>query len=376
MTKGTQVSTPRVLFVADQFGDTPRTRGERHPGGAELTDGAAIEACPWPIELATSASLRPRDLRAFDIHILANLEHASAEVLSELCGLGRHVLFEHDLRICQYNGNFPGAAEKVHRFAQRCICPFPHLIDLYRSALGTVFLTHRQLAYYHANPWFRPVASAVLGCSLMSRSFFERVARQADDPPTRTIDTAVVASIQLIKGAEAARQYCRQQGIEPFVIENMTPGEVLDTLAQCRSLVYLPVGLEPAGRLLVEARFLGCKVLSNPNAGVCGESWWDLPDGLALQVLRDGPDRFWRLVDGFARAERKAPLPSPSANRIARAKRRVDGFTRHLRTVESRLVPTVAMERLSGPWRRRAASVSVVYEPTDAGSSDSKRSAS
>jgi hypothetical protein len=370
------VSARRVLFVADQFADASRSVGEHHPGGAELTDGAAIEACPWPIEVATSATLRPRDLRSFDIHVIANLEQGSAELFSELCRLGRHVLFEHDLRICQYNGNFPGAAEKVHRFTQRCICPFPHLADLYRTAIGTVFLTHRQLAYYHANPFFRPVASAVLGCSLMSRAFFERVARQGDDRPARTIDTAIVSSIQRIKGEEGARQYCQKEGIEPFVIENMTPEQVLETLAQCHTLVYLPTGLEPAGRLLVEARFLGCKVLSNPNAGVCGESWWGLPDGLALEVLRDAPDRFWRLVDRFAQVERHASVVPPSASRIARAKGRVDGFTRHLRTVESRLVPNAAMDLFSGPWRRRAASVSVVYEPTDPGSRDSKRSAS
>jgi hypothetical protein len=55
--------------------------------------------------------------------------------------------------------------------------------------------------------------------------------------------------------------------------------------------------MEWAGRMPVEARFLGCNVVINDNVGVAGESWWDLSDDLAYGILKDTPARFWRIVE-------------------------------------------------------------------------------
>lgn len=314
---------PRVLFLADQFSNAPRTAGASHPGGAELTDDAAVEACPWPIELAKAADFDPARLDDFDVHIIGNFERAPSRLIRALAARGRHIMFEHDLRVCQWNGNFPIAWEKIHRQAQRCICPHPGFSALYKTALGTIFLTHRQLAVYQKNPFFELGTHQVLGSSLMNRAFFERVDKlRAEDSVDRDIDTAVIYSRHKIKGFEQAVAYCEARGIDPFTIRDMTPDGVLDTLARTQRFIYLPMGLEPAGRVLVEARFLGAQVISNPNAGVAGESWWNLEDTAALEVLRDAPARFWRFVevwlDQSARSAR-GPLKSVFVPPFARA---------------------------------------------------------
>ena len=198
--------TPRVLFLTDQLASARRTEAEGHPGGAELTDEAAIEACPWPLETALSATCRPRDLDGFDIHVVSNLKRATPELLVALASRGRHILFEHDIRICRYSGNWPGAAEKIHRFAQRCFCPFLHLRALYRRARGVIFLTQRQRTAYQANPWYW-TPGTILGSSLMARSFWERVEAHRRHPVTKSIDTAIVYSPQWIKGTALAERY-------------------------------------------------------------------------------------------------------------------------------------------------------------------------
>lgn len=301
----------RVLFLADQFSDATRTENDKHPGGAELTDAAAIEACPWPIECATPVEFNPARLADFDLHIIGNFETAPADLIAALAHMGRHILFEHDVRICQWNGNFPSSWEKMHRRAQWCSCPHPKFAALYRTALATLFLTHRQLAVYRANPYFDETRAHVLGSSLMNRDFFERVARaraeRVEERP-EAIDWAVVYSRNAIKGFEAAREYCRKRGVEPFVIRDKSPSEVLDILARTDNFVYIPQGLEPAGRMLIEARFLAGRVYSNPNAGVAGESWWNLGDAQALEVVRDAPHRFWRIVEAALDAHRAQQL--------------------------------------------------------------------
>jgi hypothetical protein len=52
--------------------------------------------------------------------------------------------------------------------------------------------------------------------------------------------------------------------------------------------------------MVVEARLLGCEVVVNDHVGVSGESWWNLPQELAVEFLKDAPNRFWRLVEELA----------------------------------------------------------------------------
>lgn len=295
------MNEPRILFLADQFLEATRDDLSGHPGGAELDDDAAIKASPWPVEPARAESFHPTHLRDFDLHVVANLETAPAELIEGLCEQGRHVLYEHDVRICRWRGNFPGSREYVHKFLQRCICPHQKWRALYQTALGAIFLTQRQMRVFQRNPFFQPPRSAIIGATLMNEAFFERVERVQSDSRERDIEAAILGSGQHIKGTEAAQNFCLKRGVDPFVIRGLEPEEVLDMLERCQTFVYLPEGLEPAGRMLVEARFLGCGVVANAHTGICGELWWNLPDDLALEFVRDAPLRFWRLVARFAR---------------------------------------------------------------------------
>jgi hypothetical protein len=185
---------------------------------------------------------------------------------------------------------------------------------LFDTALGAIFLTHRQLAVYRANGAYRCRSEEVVGCSLLDAAFFERVQRARKAVGERA-GTAIVYSGNVMKGTARAQAYCEKAGIEAQVIRGLQPDEVLDVLERCAQLVYLPIGLEPAGRVPVEGRFLGCNVVTNAHTGVTGESWWGLPDALALQVLRDAPHRFWRLAARmYARREHLRPFTCSRAS--------------------------------------------------------------
>jgi hypothetical protein len=239
----------------------------------------------------------PALLESFDLHVVGNLHQARPELLNTLARLSRHVLFEHDLRICNESGNFPAALDPVHRWLSRCFCRHHRLRPVLASSMGMIFLTHLQLSAYYRNPFFRPPAVRVLGSSVFGQHFFDRVARVRNESTRRDRHgTCIAYSAQRIKGYSAALAFCRERGIEPQVVRNLGPMEVLDLLQRCRSFVFLPTQMEPGGRMPVEARFLGCEVVTNRHVGVAGESWWHLPDTQALEVVRDAGPRFWRLV--------------------------------------------------------------------------------
>jgi hypothetical protein len=286
----------RVLFIADKFSDAQRTRKERHPGGAELTDEAAIQACPWPVTAMTCAALQrsePSLLDGFDVIVVANSETARPELLERVARTRRHVVFEHDLRICRWRGNFPMARDARHRWQQACWCPHLEQRELFGLARGVIFLTGMQERYYRGNCHFACVESRVLGSSLFSPSVLE-VPRA---PPGERHGSCVFASPQLIKGHRRALEYCRQRGITPEPIQNLSPQGVLGVFARSERFVYLPIGPEWAGRMVVEARLLGCEVVLSDLVGVAGEPFWRLERDAALAFLLDGPKRFWRLVE-------------------------------------------------------------------------------
>ncbi|RAL23713.1 hypothetical protein DL240_06030 [Lujinxingia litoralis] len=305
----------RVAFVADQFADAPRTPDEPYPGGAELTDAAALEAAPIPVTCLRTAELRPEEVADFDLLILGNLEAASPRLLEALAAHGRHVLFEHDLRLCRWRGNFPSAHDAMHRRGATCTCPNPAVHTLFASALGAIFLTENQRRHYAKNPYYQGAPHAILGSSLMNRAFFERLDRRADptrqDEPPREHRATICYSGSASKGFQEALELCRTHAIEPFIIRHLRPPQVLDVLAHSQSFIYLPQAFEAAGRMPLEARFLGARVITNRVTGIAGEPWWQLDDAAALAHVRQAPARFWQHVARFyvrpAPARRKAP---------------------------------------------------------------------
>ncbi|HMJ12004.1 MAG TPA: hypothetical protein VK524_11355 [Polyangiaceae bacterium] len=292
----------RVLFVADQFADSPRDPNSSYPGGAELTDAAVIAKSPWPVETIRVRDLKPSYLKDFDLHVVGNLEQASSEQCRAIAAQQRTVLFEHDYRMCRWRGNMHTARGSYHRRLWRCDCTPRRYSRLLSSALGAIFLTQRQLAMYRSNPFVRLPRIAVLGCSVMGSEFFATVKRFREAGSPRGRGTCVIHSNNPTKGYAQALAYCKERGIEPRLVRDATPKQVLDELAAAERLVFLPQWPEPASRIALEARFLGCEVVSSEALGVAGESWWNAPDNLAFEFVQSAADRFWGLVDSISEA--------------------------------------------------------------------------
>jgi hypothetical protein len=288
--------TDRILFLADQFVDAMRVSKLHYPGGAEQTDEGILAASPLPVERASVSNADPAAIANFDLIVCGNLQRAQPALLAALVAHGRHVLFEHDYRMCRYRGHY--ARGMLHRLLDRCVCRQARFGPLFASALGVIFLTTRQLREYEKNPYLLLGAHAVLGCSVMGESFFARVERHAKERPEKK-GTVVVHSEDPIKGFRDSVAWCRARGIEPEVLRGLGPDALLDALSRAERLVFLPRWVEPASRLVVEARLLGCEVVGNERVGVMGEPFWGGSDAAAVEHLRDASARFWRLVAGF-----------------------------------------------------------------------------
>ena len=202
----------RALFVADYFVDTDGDSGGTYPGGAEQTDAAVIEACPWPLERVRIRELDAGSLDRFDLVLLGNLNLATEEQCEALASRARHVLFEHDYRMCRYRGD--DTNHRFHRWLGRCLCREKRFKNLFATALGAVFLTRRQLERYRQNPFVRLPPHEVLGCSVMGPEFFETV-KSYRERSVEKRGTVVVHSPRPFKGFAQSLDYCARRGIEP-----------------------------------------------------------------------------------------------------------------------------------------------------------------
>lgn len=285
-----------MLFLADQYADVHRDKVHRYPGGAELTDHAVLESAPCPVEKRTFETLQEHDFEHATLCIVGNANLASAEQLRRVARFPRVILFEHDMRICKWRGNMFSWGRPLHRAFHLCTCRREGMLELTRASAGVVFLTTYQRRIFEKNPWYGSPRARVLGSSVFSRAILDEFKpRQASG--NRSIEICLSYSAFAEKGFAASMDYARTISKEPFVIKNLTPEEVLQVFRDAKRFVHLPPSPEWAGRLPVEARFMGCEVIANEHVGVVLEPWWSLPDEEALEFLSGAASRFWTFVD-------------------------------------------------------------------------------
>lgn len=337
----------RVLFVADRLAVDDRTEREARPGGAELTDRAAIEACPWPIVVRRFAELSRGDLDA-ELIVVSNAVTATAAQLNAIARTGRHVLFEHDVRICLWRGDYPRASDPGHRWLHRCACaagPWGAVVD---GALGVIYLTRLQREHALANPGWRPAREAILGSSLLCARTLERLEAPATRPRSHT---AIAWSPHPIKGHAIAWDYCRARGWPVRMIRQASHEDTLELMKASERFVHLPLGLEPAGRTPVEARLAGCEVVTNAHVGVALEPLWSMERAAAVDCLSEAPARFWRTVEALVQGRGEdlpAPTPPRTWRELATVRARA-GLDRAW--LSERVASAVGEHRVVAAWR-------------------------
>lgn len=286
----------RILFLADQFADVHRDKVHRYPGGAELTDQAVLEAAPCPVELRTFDALSEQDFERATVCIVGNANRAASKQIDRVARFPRTVLFEHDMRICKHRGNMYSWSRPLHRAFHFCTCRRRDMLALTRASAGVVFLTTYQRRIFEKNPWYRSPRTRVLGSSVFSKAALAQFSPRTPGG-NRSIEICLSYSAFREKGFAISMDYARTISKDPFVIKNLKPEEVLEVFRDARRFVHLPPSPEWAGRLPVEARFMGAEVIANNHVGVVLEPWWSLPDEQALAVLSGAAKRFWDFVD-------------------------------------------------------------------------------
>ena len=224
-----------------------------------------------------SQNITPRDLEDSDkkIFVIANfflLQEAVKYALEDKT----YIILEHDHKYVASNN--PSLYPDF-------LAPEEQIINkrFYTNALAVLCQSKKHSEILQKNLLINNIVN--LGGNLWTEEQLS-VLEQNIDTPQKT-DFAVIRTNNKNKGMPAAIDFCNKQGIDFQFIESQPFESFISTLASVKHLVFFPQWFETYNRLSIEARVVGCKLVTNSLIGAASEEHFKLKGRELLDFLRE-----------------------------------------------------------------------------------------
>ena len=159
------------------------------------------------------------------------------------------------------------------------IAPAQEIInkDFYQNAKYVFCQSNKHAEVLSENLQIKNVIN--LGCSLWSKEQLDHIRASIT---TQKDEAFISGDRNPIKGLLEAISYCKNKNIDFNVVPKLPYNQFIESLAQYNKFVFFPKTLESFCRVIVEARMLGCKLLTNNFNGCTYEPWFKDYKGEAL----------------------------------------------------------------------------------------------
>lgn len=249
-----------VGFISDFFSD-------KVLGGAELNDSVLIsnlERRDIKIHKIVSSEATIHDILKYDFFIVSNFTRLE-ESLKIVLMLKKYVIYEHDHKYLKNRDpskypNFKAPKEQLIN------------VDFYRKAQKVFVLSEVCKNVIEKNLNLKNVIN--IGCSLWSMNKISFIKSLQNTEKTKKY--CIIKSNNSIKGTNQAIMYCQQNKIDYDLIGPLPEKKLLEEMSKYEFFVFLPQVLETLSRIVVEAKMLNCKVLTNTKLiGAASEKWFN-----------------------------------------------------------------------------------------------------
>ena len=253
----------KIVFISDFFVD-------QVSGGAEIYDNILIEeltkkdykVCKFNSQEFTVKHFKLYENTGF-YFIVSNFIGLSNDVKKLLQAYGdKYCILEHDHK---YLKNRNPAIFKDF------IAPKEYIVnrDFYAAAKQVFCQSVKHCEVLKANLKISNVTN--LGCSLWSRQQLDIIRSKITNKNSKAL---IINDSNSIKGTIEAREFCTNKNIDFDLVDKMEYDEYLSTLAKYEKFVFFPKTLESFCRVILEARMLGCKLITNSLNGCTYEPWF------------------------------------------------------------------------------------------------------
>ncbi len=262
-----------------------------HPvGGAELNDDVLfthledlglvhqrIHSNKYTPEIM-NLFLKDNKDKVFLISNFANLDFRNLVFLTFNC---KYIIYEHDYK---FHKNRNPIKHKDFMLPKDQIINF----NFFKNAFKVICLSKLHLDIFSNNLKIKNLHNTT--CSLWSEDDLQFIESLSNTPKINKC--AIVDSPNPIKRRDECIDYCVENNLKYDLISDPNYHNFLKVLSQYKTLVALPGHPEPTPRVIVEAKMLGCNILSNKKTvGVYYEDWFSL-SGIELvnkvRKIREG----------------------------------------------------------------------------------------
>jgi glycosyltransferase involved in cell wall biosynthesis len=192
-----------------------------------------------------------------------------------------YFIIEHDHKYCKarnplaYPGMIVPEQDLLHR-------------GFYKNAKAVFCQSRAHAEILQKNLWIDNVVN--LGCNLWSDTHLQQletlVSKLENGEIKKTYSHAVMQSPNPIKGTKEAIELCRTKNIDPIKIIPQEQSKFWNELALTQNLVFLPQTYETYCRVAIEAKILGCNLVSNKAIGAMSEPYWNQNNRELLETVK------------------------------------------------------------------------------------------
>ena len=283
-----------VIFVADLF-------VENYVGGAELTTQALIDSAhDIKVQKIKSHEVTMKLLESGkDKHwIFTNFSNMKMSLLPTIIGNLSYSVIEYDYKFCKFR-----SIEK-HKFetGEDCDCHTDihgkMISALFHGAKSIWFMSEEQEKRYLERFPFLEKNETVVLSSVFDDNFFSMVNEFHENKASQEERSGwiVLGSNSWIKGFESAKKHCEENDLDYEVVWGLPYDELLQKLMKAEGFVYLPEGGDTCPRMVIEAKALGCKLITNDNVQHAKEEWFTGSFINMMSYLYAARERFWRSI--------------------------------------------------------------------------------
>jgi len=263
----------KITFIADYFID-------EISGGAELSDGVLadyLDSKNWDVKKVKCQDFNPNHHNA-DTFIISNFATLSAMCKDWFINSGcKYIVIERDQKyvLSRNTAMYPNFIAPKSQVTNESFYVNAHKVFCLTNHSQDILLAHIDLKNTYA-----------LGCTQFSETQLDILQKSLDIKKSKKNIFAITAG----KRSDLAKGYCQKTELEYEVLGESGPGlqeklqyeDFIPALAQYGGIVFFSHAVETCCRLLIEAKVLGLKIITDNKNGCTYEDWWSKYKGREL----------------------------------------------------------------------------------------------
>ena len=264
----------KIIFVADFF-------YKDFTGGAELNDYSVIkrlrstglEVVEVYCNKLTVNYLKENNNEHFIVANFVTMPKHIRDYMAENC---KYIIYEHDHKYLRKRNPIS---------YKDFIAPSNELVNInfYKSARKVVCLTQLAVDVIEKNTNLNNICK--IGASVWTDEDLDYIESLSNNE--KNGKWAIMDSDNPIKKREQCVEYCKKNNIEYDLIRDKNHRVFLEKLSHYTGLIFMTGHLETCCRLVVEAKMLNCRVITQERLiGAASEPWFRLSRGELIEEIR------------------------------------------------------------------------------------------